>query len=159
MWSTLQNCLLIRSDFIQGHTCLNVEWGWCECLNVHNEEKNFRQWPQIKENSKNAFYIKKIYISVRRKFCRKYKNRTVEDWGKVTFSDKSLFRLFGASGKSHVPCKKKEGEMLPSIFLDSYSETSEHHSLVRLLFISGNLRTNYSAKKYCSECQMVPKCP
>ena len=32
-------------------------------------------------------------------FCKGYSDWTAEDWGKVIFSDESLFRLFGASGK------------------------------------------------------------
>ena len=33
-------------------------------------------------------------------FCKRYRDWTAEDWGKVIFSDESPFRLFGASGKS-----------------------------------------------------------
>uniref|UniRef100_A0A673Y5E3 Transposase Tc1-like domain-containing protein n=1 Tax=Salmo trutta TaxID=8032 RepID=A0A673Y5E3_SALTR len=32
-------------------------------------------------------------------FCKRYRDWTAEDWGKVIFSDESPFRLFGASGK------------------------------------------------------------
>ena len=31
-------------------------------------------------------------------FCKRYRDWTVEEWGKVLFSDDSAFRLFGASG-------------------------------------------------------------
>ena len=31
-------------------------------------------------------------------FCKRYRDWTAEDWGKVIFSDESPFRLFGASG-------------------------------------------------------------
>uniref|UniRef100_A0A087X440 Transposase Tc1-like domain-containing protein n=1 Tax=Poecilia formosa TaxID=48698 RepID=A0A087X440_POEFO len=32
-------------------------------------------------------------------FCKRYREWTAEDWGKVIFSDESPFRLFGTSGK------------------------------------------------------------
>ena len=32
-------------------------------------------------------------------FCKRYRDWTAKDWGKVIFSDESPFRLFGASGK------------------------------------------------------------
>ena len=35
-------------------------------------------------------------------FCKRYRDWTAEDWGKVIFSDESPFRLFGASGKMLV---------------------------------------------------------
>ncbi|GLD61471.1 transposase-like protein [Lates japonicus] len=35
-------------------------------------------------------------------FCKRYRDWTAEDWGKVIFSDESPFRLFGASGKKLV---------------------------------------------------------
>ena len=37
-------------------------------------------------------------IKNRLTFCRKYRDWTAEDWGKV-FSDEALFRLCGTSGK------------------------------------------------------------
>jgi hypothetical protein len=33
-------------------------------------------------------------------FCKRYRDWTAEDWGKVIFSDECPFQLFGASGKS-----------------------------------------------------------
>ncbi|CAJ1053421.1 hypothetical protein NFI96_000349 [Xyrichtys novacula] len=35
-------------------------------------------------------------------FCKKYRDWTAEDWGKVIFSDESPFRFFGTSGKRPV---------------------------------------------------------
>ena len=35
-------------------------------------------------------------------FCKRYRDWTAEDWGKVIFYDESPFRLFGASGKDKV---------------------------------------------------------
>ena len=35
-------------------------------------------------------------------FCKRYRDWTAEDWGKVIFSDESPFRLFGAAGKKLV---------------------------------------------------------
>ncbi|NP_001133228.1 transposase-like [Salmo salar] len=35
-------------------------------------------------------------------FCKRYRDWTAEDWGKVIFSDESPFQLFGASGKKLV---------------------------------------------------------
>uniref|UniRef100_A0AAZ3RR28 Tc1-like transposase DDE domain-containing protein n=1 Tax=Oncorhynchus tshawytscha TaxID=74940 RepID=A0AAZ3RR28_ONCTS len=40
--------------------------------------------------------------------CKRYRDWTVEDWGKVIFSDESSFRLFGASGKKLV--RRRQGE-------------------------------------------------
>uniref|UniRef100_A0A8C7FW17 Transposase Tc1-like domain-containing protein n=1 Tax=Oncorhynchus kisutch TaxID=8019 RepID=A0A8C7FW17_ONCKI len=40
-------------------------------------------------------------------FCKRYRDWTSEDWGKVIFSDESPFRLFGASGKKLV---RRKGE-------------------------------------------------
>lgn len=53
-------------------------------------------------------FLSRKNISDRLKFCRKYKDWTVEDWGKVIFSDEAPFRLFGASGKSLV--RRRKGE-------------------------------------------------
>lgn len=41
-------------------------------------------------------------------FCKRYRDWTAEDWGKVIFSDESPFRLFGVSGKKLV--RRKQGE-------------------------------------------------
>ena len=41
-------------------------------------------------------------------FCKRYRDWTAEDWGKVIFSDESPFRLFGASGKKLV--WRRQGE-------------------------------------------------
>lgn len=41
-------------------------------------------------------------------FCRRYRDWTAEDWGKVIFSDESPFRLFGASGRRLV--RRRQGE-------------------------------------------------
>lgn len=41
-------------------------------------------------------------------FCKRYRDWTAEDWGKVIFSDESPFRLFGASGKKLV--RRRKGE-------------------------------------------------
>ena len=38
-------------------------------------------------------------------FCKRYRDWTAEDWGKVIFSDESHFRLFGASRKKLCPEK------------------------------------------------------
>ncbi|CAJ0953346.1 unnamed protein product [Ranitomeya imitator] len=35
-------------------------------------------------------------------FCKRYREWTAEDWGKVIFSDESPFRLFGTSGKQLI---------------------------------------------------------
>uniref|UniRef100_A0A674EGJ2 Paired domain-containing protein n=1 Tax=Salmo trutta TaxID=8032 RepID=A0A674EGJ2_SALTR len=40
-------------------------------------------------------------------FCKRYRDWTAEDWGKVIFSDESPFQLFGASGKKLV---RRRGE-------------------------------------------------
>uniref|UniRef100_A0A8K9X8F3 Tc1-like transposase DDE domain-containing protein n=1 Tax=Oncorhynchus mykiss TaxID=8022 RepID=A0A8K9X8F3_ONCMY len=42
-------------------------------------------------------------------FCKRYRDWTAEDWGKVIFSDESPFRLFGASGKKLV--RRRQGEL------------------------------------------------
>uniref|UniRef100_A0A096LU40 Transposase Tc1-like domain-containing protein n=1 Tax=Poecilia formosa TaxID=48698 RepID=A0A096LU40_POEFO len=41
-------------------------------------------------------------------FCKRYREWTGEDWGKVIFSDESPFRLFGTSGKQLV--RRRRGE-------------------------------------------------
>uniref|UniRef100_A0A087XF70 Transposase Tc1-like domain-containing protein n=1 Tax=Poecilia formosa TaxID=48698 RepID=A0A087XF70_POEFO len=41
-------------------------------------------------------------------FCKRYREWTAEDWGKVIFSDESPFRLFGTSGKQLV--RRRRGE-------------------------------------------------
>jgi hypothetical protein len=41
-------------------------------------------------------------------FCKRYRDWTAEDWGKVIFSDESPFQLFGASGKKLV--RRRQGE-------------------------------------------------
>uniref|UniRef100_A0A8K9UEY6 Transposase Tc1-like domain-containing protein n=1 Tax=Oncorhynchus mykiss TaxID=8022 RepID=A0A8K9UEY6_ONCMY len=41
-------------------------------------------------------------------FCKRYRDWTAEDWGKVIFSDESPFRLFGASRKKLV--RTRQGE-------------------------------------------------
>ncbi|KAJ8394717.1 hypothetical protein AAFF_G00043170, partial [Aldrovandia affinis] len=41
-------------------------------------------------------------------FCKRYRDWTAEDWGKVIFSDESPFRLFGASDKKLV--RRRKGE-------------------------------------------------
>ena len=41
-------------------------------------------------------------------FCKRYRDWTAEDWGKVIFSDESHFELFGASGKKLV--WRRQGE-------------------------------------------------
>ena len=41
-------------------------------------------------------------------FCKRYRDWTAEDWGKVICSDESPFRLFGASGKKIVRRRKCE---------------------------------------------------
>ena len=41
-------------------------------------------------------------------FCKKYKDWTPEDWGKVIFSDEFPFGLFGTSGKRLV--RRRKGE-------------------------------------------------
>ena len=41
-------------------------------------------------------------------FCKRYRDWTAEDWGKVIFSDESPFRLFGASGRKLVGRRRGE---------------------------------------------------
>ena len=41
-------------------------------------------------------------------FCKRYRDWTAEDWGKVIFSDESPFPLFGTSGKKLV--RRRQGE-------------------------------------------------
>ncbi|CAJ0935983.1 unnamed protein product [Ranitomeya imitator] len=41
-------------------------------------------------------------------FCKRYREWTAEDWGKVIFSDESPFRLFGTSGKPLI--RRRRGE-------------------------------------------------
>ncbi|CAJ0953436.1 unnamed protein product [Ranitomeya imitator] len=41
-------------------------------------------------------------------FCKRYREWTAEDWGKVIFSDESPFRLFGTSGKQLI--RRRRGE-------------------------------------------------
>uniref|UniRef100_A0A087Y2B2 Transposase Tc1-like domain-containing protein n=1 Tax=Poecilia formosa TaxID=48698 RepID=A0A087Y2B2_POEFO len=41
-------------------------------------------------------------------FCKRFREWTAEDWGKVIFSDESPFRLFGTSGKQLV--RRRRGE-------------------------------------------------
>uniref|UniRef100_A0A4W4G5F6 BTB domain-containing protein n=1 Tax=Electrophorus electricus TaxID=8005 RepID=A0A4W4G5F6_ELEEL len=43
--------------------------------------------------------LSKKNIKDRLTFCRKYRDWTAEDWGKVIFSDEAPFRLFGTSGQ------------------------------------------------------------
>uniref|UniRef100_A0A096MAT5 Transposase Tc1-like domain-containing protein n=1 Tax=Poecilia formosa TaxID=48698 RepID=A0A096MAT5_POEFO len=43
-----------------------------------------------------------------RLICKRYREWTAEDWGKVIFSDESSFRLFGTSGKQLV--RRRRGE-------------------------------------------------
>ena len=40
-------------------------------------------------------------------FCKRYRDWTAEDWGKVIFSDESTFQLFGASEKKACPEKTR----------------------------------------------------
>ncbi|KAI4898264.1 hypothetical protein NFI96_008433 [Prochilodus magdalenae] len=42
-------------------------------------------------------------------FCKRYREWTAEDWGKVIFSDESPFRLFGTSGKQLVRRRRAKG--------------------------------------------------
>uniref|UniRef100_A0AAZ3PEN4 Transposase Tc1-like domain-containing protein n=1 Tax=Oncorhynchus tshawytscha TaxID=74940 RepID=A0AAZ3PEN4_ONCTS len=42
-------------------------------------------------------------------FCKRYRDWTAQDWGKVIFSDESPFRLFGSSGKKLV--QRRQGEL------------------------------------------------
>lgn len=41
-------------------------------------------------------------------FCRRYRDWTAEDWGKVIVSDESPFRLFGPSGRRLVGRRRGE---------------------------------------------------
>uniref|UniRef100_A0AAZ3PY95 Transposase Tc1-like domain-containing protein n=1 Tax=Oncorhynchus tshawytscha TaxID=74940 RepID=A0AAZ3PY95_ONCTS len=41
-------------------------------------------------------------------YCKRYRDWTAKDWGKVIFSDESPFRLFGASGKKLF--RRRQGE-------------------------------------------------
>uniref|UniRef100_A0A8C7SD41 Tc1-like transposase DDE domain-containing protein n=1 Tax=Oncorhynchus mykiss TaxID=8022 RepID=A0A8C7SD41_ONCMY len=41
-------------------------------------------------------------------FCKRYRDWTAEDWGKVIFSDESPFQLFGAFGKTLVRRRQVE---------------------------------------------------
>uniref|UniRef100_A0AAZ3QWA0 Transposase Tc1-like domain-containing protein n=1 Tax=Oncorhynchus tshawytscha TaxID=74940 RepID=A0AAZ3QWA0_ONCTS len=41
-------------------------------------------------------------------FCKRYRDWTAEDWGKVVLSDESPFRLFGTSGKKLI--RRRQGE-------------------------------------------------
>ncbi|CDQ87550.1 unnamed protein product [Oncorhynchus mykiss] len=49
-------------------------------------------------------------------FCKRYRDWTAEDWGKVIFSDESPFQLFGASGKKLV--RRRQGESIKAF--DTY---------------------------------------
>ncbi|KAI4905591.1 hypothetical protein NFI96_000349 [Prochilodus magdalenae] len=42
-------------------------------------------------------------------FCKRYREWTAEDWGKVIFSDESPFRLFGTSGEQLVRRRRAKG--------------------------------------------------
>ena len=55
-------------------------------------------------------------------FCKRYRDLTAEDWGKVIFSDESLFRLFGAFGKKLF--RRRQGERLPSVLCHANSKAS-----------------------------------
>ncbi|CAJ0946696.1 unnamed protein product [Ranitomeya imitator] len=44
-------------------------------------------------------------------FCKRYREWTAEDWGKVIFSDESPFRLFGTSGKQLI--RRRRGFLSP----------------------------------------------
>jgi transposase len=51
--------------------------------------------------AKNPILIrKKLQMFRYQIFCKRYRDWTAENWGKVIFSDESPFRLFWASGKS-----------------------------------------------------------
>uniref|UniRef100_A0A9J8BUN8 Uncharacterized protein n=1 Tax=Cyprinus carpio carpio TaxID=630221 RepID=A0A9J8BUN8_CYPCA len=81
--------------------------GRCERICTHSEAKTFGRWPGVKKGSKEATSLQKN-IRDRLIFCRKYREWTAEDWGKVIFSDEAPFRLFGASGKRLV--RRRKGE-------------------------------------------------
>ena len=40
-------------------------------------------------------------------FCKRYRDWTAEEWGKVIFSDETPVRLFGAPGKENLPGEDK----------------------------------------------------
>ena len=64
-------------------------------------------------------------------FCKRYRDWTAEDWGKVIFSDESPFQLFGASGKKLV--RRRQGEryhqssVMPTVnHPETFSSMMEH---------------------------------
>ena len=70
--------------------------GRCECICTHSEAKTFGLVSR-RAAKKPLLYCKNIRD--RLILCKRYRDWTAEDWGKVIFSDESPFRLFEASGK------------------------------------------------------------
>jgi hypothetical protein len=60
-------------------------------------------------------------------FCRRYRDWTAEDWGKVLFSDESPSRLFGASGKMLV--RRSQGECYHQ---SCVMPTVKHHETIHV---------------------------
>ena len=66
--------------------------------------------------------------------CKRYRELTADDWGKVIFSDESPFRLFGASRKKLV--RRRQGERYHQSCV--IPTASWDHSCVGLLLSQGS---------------------
>lgn len=71
--------------------------------------------------------LSKKNIKDRLAFCRKYREWTAEQWGRVIFSDEAPFRLFGTSGKAHV--RRRTGERFK---LECLAPTVKHPGTVHV---------------------------
>uniref|UniRef100_A0A4W5MYG4 Si:ch211-80h18.1 n=1 Tax=Hucho hucho TaxID=62062 RepID=A0A4W5MYG4_9TELE len=75
----------------QYRACSGMAAGRCECICTHSEGKTFGGWPGVKKGSKEATSLREEHQALI--FCKRYRDWTAEDWGKVIFSDESPFPI------------------------------------------------------------------
>ena len=90
----------------QYRACSGMAAGRCECICTHSEVKTFGDGLVSRGAAKKPLLSRKN-IRDRLVFCKRYRDWTAEDRGKVIFSDESPFRLFGASGEKACPEKTR----------------------------------------------------
>uniref|UniRef100_A0A096LXB5 Paired domain-containing protein n=1 Tax=Poecilia formosa TaxID=48698 RepID=A0A096LXB5_POEFO len=83
---------------------LAQEW---QSICTHCEAETIGARPELKEGSKEATSLQEKHHG-QTDICKRYREWTAEDWGKVIFSDESPFQLFGTSGKQLV--RRRRGE-------------------------------------------------
>uniref|UniRef100_A0A096MHI0 Transposase Tc1-like domain-containing protein n=1 Tax=Poecilia formosa TaxID=48698 RepID=A0A096MHI0_POEFO len=96
-------------DWATSSAELALEWQQADVsASAHTVRRRLLEQGLVSRRAAKKPLLSRKNIRDRLIFCKRYREWTAEDWGKAIFSDESLFRLFGTSGKQLV--RRRRGE-------------------------------------------------